>query len=560
MKNYNKIIEKLKDLAAEYAGEEAPIYLVGGCVRDEILGLEPKDIDLCIDQPEGTEKFTTWLKENKPETSGFVIFPRFGTAKFTLNLDDGEKADIECVIPRSERYIKGSRKPVEIGYTSLVEDSFRRDFCCNALYKNIVTGQILDPTGKGLEDIQNKILRTPLDPETTFRDDPLRMLRAMRFKYLKGFEFAPGLAAGLSDYPDYYLLSKERINEEISKLLVTPHASEYIRELHKYGLLKNIFPELEKSWGFDQKSKYHSLSLTDHILAVLDKVSGHGDLRLSLAAILHDISKYLVHEINSIGGYSYHNHETLSAEMAYGILKRLKYDNDTINDVCKLIKNHMILKPFWSDAEKAFKGSIRSIRRIGRVFDEIPGIGLLIDADNMSHAPEYCMPDQVKQFEQAYQKIKVILPEKKKPSFISGEEIMKKFGLRPGKTIGEIKDVLERWKVERPEETKESLLEAYEDFYPNILIDVVKNPDGTYLVGEEKIKLGKDFNLPDKINPLEYPKVWDYCMTSLKIRDLVKDKLIPSLQELRQTVNIRGEINILIDDEGLNVKTSWDQE
>ena len=187
--NYSKTIEKLRSMLQTDRIMSENIYLVGGCVRDLILGLEPKDIDLCIDIPDGIEIFSKWLKENFEYcVSGFCEFPRYGTMKFLLHLDSGEISEIECVIPRVETYNTGPRKPDQIKQTTIGEDALRRDFCCNALYKRVVDDVILDPTGRGLSDCRDKVLRTPLEPKKTYIDDPLRMLRAIRFYCTKNFE------------------------------------------------------------------------------------------------------------------------------------------------------------------------------------------------------------------------------------------------------------------------------------------------------------------------------------------------------------------------------------
>ena len=207
--DYEKAVELLKEVVQDCKFKEK-IYLVGGCVRDLVLGKTPKDIDLCIDYPEGTDLFVDFLK-TKPECSGFVTYNRFKTGKFSLDIGANKKIDIECVVPRVETYNQGPRKPDTVQQTNITEDASRRDFCCNALYKNLLTGEVLDPTGKGLDDCKNRILRTPLDPEQTFKDDPLRMLRAIRFACTKMFTIFEETYSKIDNIPEYSLNNSDTV-------------------------------------------------------------------------------------------------------------------------------------------------------------------------------------------------------------------------------------------------------------------------------------------------------------------------------------------------------------
>ena len=179
--DYNKTINKLRQFVRSWG--KADVYLVGGCVRDELLGLVPKDIDLVIDFPNGSEEFTNFLRTTYQQDicKGFTTFPRYGTSRFSVCIGPEKWIPIECIIPRTEKYEGTTRKPSSIEFGSLLEDAKRRDFYCNALYKNVLSNDIIDPTGNGLNDLRGMVLRTPIDPEQTFLDDPLRMLRAIRF-------------------------------------------------------------------------------------------------------------------------------------------------------------------------------------------------------------------------------------------------------------------------------------------------------------------------------------------------------------------------------------------
>ena len=457
---------------------EAKVYAVGGYVRDEILKERMKDIDLVIDLPGESNPavaFVDYLKASHiPDCSGFTVYPRFGTAKFDLSVGHCVEP-IECVMPRKEHYADGPRKPSGVEKTTIEEDATRRDFCCNALYKDLQTGEILDPTGRGLNDLKNKILDTPLDPKETFKDDPLRMLRAIRFSATKGFTVSERVMSEIKPIPEYYQLSMERIRDEfekiISKSLVSP--SRYIWILHDTGLLKNIIPELEESWGFNQNSKYHSMNLTDHTLAVLDnfhanhgRVNGLGRAVVSMAALLHDISKYKIHAQKPDGTFSYHGHEVESAKMAVDILRRLKYSEAFISDVKVVIENHMMMKSMYNYSTGKYTGSPKSTRKIIAKFksdDLLDDALALIDADNLSHAPEWCMPGQVQGFYDAM--IAMHVPSLSATTLIapvSGDDIMKRYGLNPGKQIGKIKDVMQELYLGKPDISEDDLFVMYE--------------------------------------------------------------------------------------------------
>ena len=454
------IIDKLIEIVSDYP---APVYLVGGCVRDILINEVPGDIDLCIDQENGADLFCSYLKNNWSKfCSGFAVFPRYGTAKFDLTIPRGESMQIECVMPRKETYNLGPRKPDSVQYTSIEEDALRRDFCCNALYYDLKNKTILDPTKQGLKDLKDLILRTPLEPIKTFTDDPLRMLRAIRFSYKKlhdgrRFTLCDDIKKSLKDYPEYYLLSMERVKDEFSKMIMGVDPSSCIRDLHKYGLLKYIIPELEESWGFNQNSHYHNLNLTEHTLKVLDGVKGQKDEILLLAALLHDISKYKNHSVNKLGEFSFHGHEIDSSNMAVDILKRLKYDNSTIDQVKHLIQYHMILKPYYDYSTHHYKAKESTTRKIitkikdidininnkyvfnGSFFSE--RLFRLIDSDNEAHSPKFNMPRQIEDFVEKYN---CGNESEKKKINIDGNRIIKEFQVS-GKSIGEIKEIITMW-------------------------------------------------------------------------------------------------------------------
>ena len=459
---YNKVQTRLKEFVVRWG--KAPVYMVGGCVRDEILGELVKDVDLCVDLEDGATKFCEYLESNGL-VENVVVYQRYGTSKFTLPIDE-DKVDIECVMPRIESYKEGPRKPDQVNYATLEEDARRRDFCCNALYKNIVTGEVLDPTGYGLEDLNYKILRTPILGKETFIDDPLRMLRAFRFAAEKNFTILPEVFKDIKPYPEYSKLSMERVNSEFSRILLTSKSVDTIIDLHKTRLLEYIIPELEESWGFNQRSHYHSMNLTEHTLSVLSFMITkypNASLELRLSALLHDIAKYKCYQQKESGELSFKGHDLESSRMAEKILVRLKYSRDTIDRVKYLIENHMVLKSLYDKEKDIYTGSDsqtrRFIRKLGSGLGELV---MLIDSDNNSHAPEYNMPGQIESFLRSY--YRVISKPVVKECPIDGKEIMRILSIGPGPAIRELKEIIVSWLDEEPSLEKDVIIYNLKDY------------------------------------------------------------------------------------------------
>ena len=490
--NYSETINRLREIVKAWG--KSDVYLVGGCVRDELLGLIPKDIDLVIDFPNGAEEFVDFLKRTYSSNfcDSYTVFPRFGTSRFSLCIGFNKWVPIECVIPRTEKYEGTTRKPSSVEFGSLYEDAQRRDFCCNALYKNILSDDVLDPTGSGLGDLSGMILRTPIDPEQTFTDDTLRMLRAIRFSCSKGFTIDREVYEKIKPYPGFYTLSKERIQEELNKIILSPKSVNGIKMLQDRGLLETILPEVSKTWGMNQKSKYHSLDLTEHSFKVLEGVMkdkydlsprSH-ELELRLAALLHDIGKGRCKVENSDGTCSYYGHEKESALVASEMLRNLKYSNDIIDLVARLISNHMCMKGNYSYTTHEYTGSPQQTRRIAsRLGDDLVLEMALIDADNNAHAPEYCLPNQVKSFWKHYKKDVILFKpsQTKQGQPVNGNTIMSRLGVS-GKAVGDIKHIFDIWYLEDPRLGEEELIQKYLGWSNGIEIWIAKQENGVYVV------------------------------------------------------------------------------
>ena len=555
---FNKTLETLKNIANNCNDLGKNIYLVGGCVRDLQLGHIPKDIDLCIDYPNGVELFIQYLQTNHSDIcSGYSIFPRYGTAKFSL-LVCGEFIDIECVIPRIETYNQGPRKPDSILQTSIKEDASRRDFCCNALYMNILSGELLDPTGYGIDDCKNKLLRTPLNPESTFKDDPLRMLRAIRFSVCKGFEILPDVLKKIIDYDVYYQLSMERVNDEFTKIILSERPDYGIGLLHDTGLLKYISSDLDNSFDFNQHSKYHHLTLGKHQMEVLrlvsNKLSSRNDISLRLAAIFHDIGKLQCYQIKDTGNYSYHNHEEISSNISESILRRLRYSEKIISDVKFLIKHHMCIKQHYNYTLDEYTGSSKFTRKVLRLLGDYYRRELvLINADNMAHHPSYCMPGQVKSFKKHVELLREVDSYKISYSApINGKDIMSQFNISPGVLVKELKDIIQDYYELNPNLEKEELIDLVKKEFDHKFFYVVKDSDLGTKADLEPIEYndsGLKYNYTwvplkndDIREPIEFNKV--YKLSAINYPKLYR-RLLRNSNGLKILSTIQKEINEL---------------
>lgn len=453
------VITELKGMCVDFP---YPIYAVGGCVRDLILGEEIKDIDIVVEAWEGEKLLTDYLLAKYPEKIGNLVENiKFHTNRFDLFLSDGSVEQIDCAMTRTETYKKDTRKPDNVGYAGISVDSLRRDFTLNALYYDVKTNAILDPTSKGLDDLKNKILRTPLDPAETFEEDSLRMLRAVRFKHCKGFKLEEEVVEGIKKAaPFIKTTAKERIAEEFLKILGSSTPDSGISDLHELGLLSYILPELDNYWDMDQKSKYHHLSFSGHTLEVLKKTAEKSKrLELRMAALLHDIAKPTPsgHQEKSPEHWTYIGHDKESAKLASKIcLENLKLSKKFTREVTFFVENHMIIKPFYDYKTKTFTGKDSQVRKVIRTLgDDLQDTMILVDADNTSHHPDFCMIGQVQQFLDKTKIIKV--PDYSTP-IINGTEAAKILGVKPGQAINTFLELINHWRDENPDLCKDDII------------------------------------------------------------------------------------------------------
>jgi len=385
-----------------------------------------------------------------------VTFPRFGTAMLDM---DGEQ--VEFVMPRKEYYTEESRKPdTEIG--TLEQDAKRRDFSINSLFLRLNDMQVLDLTGHGLEDLKNGIIRVT-DPEaadTIFSQDPLRMLRAIRQSLQLGFEIDPETKEAIKRVaPRLEIISKERVRDELSKILVQDNPSKGVRFFQETGLLKYVLPELEPLIRTEQPRKWHSKDVWEHTLQVLDSIKP--DVVARLIALLHDVGKPATQKIVE-DTIHFFGHEDVSEGMAREILKRLKFPNDIIDQVTFAVGSHM--RPHGYDSEWTDTAVRRFVREMG---DHLEHVLAVAEADITSSRPERVEEGKkkVQELRQRIEDIEKAQPTEQIKDPLTGNDLMDLFDREPGPWIRDMKDYLMDKKLENPGLTKEEAIELAKAHY-----------------------------------------------------------------------------------------------
>lgn len=445
---------------SQWAGK---VFAVGGFVRDEIMGKTPKDLDVVVDKPQGGIEFAVWFARKLgiyKEGSNPVTFPRFGTAKVSLdgvihNGIDFTGEDLEAVMPRSEQYNDpNSRKP-DVKYTDLKGDALRRDLTINAIYKDISSGQIYDPVG-GVADIQNKLIRTPIDPDLIYTDDALRMFRVIRFATQYGWELTPEVIEGIKrNLHRLGNTSKERIRDELNKILVTKDPVRGIRMLKDTGLLPYVAKELQQAVGMTQ-NVHHVHDVFDHTLEVLK--STKPELVQRLMALFHDIGKVATRSETPTGVHFY-GHEDAGVDIVDRILRDLKYPSEVMDAVKAGVKNHMRLKQGGDDSIKLSDKALRKFKiDLGANLETVLDV---IHADNIAHADASAMPNQI---EAVRQRLKTLDVQVTKPNLpINGNDLLS-LGVPKGPTIGKaLSAVTDAW-FENPNITREQAIEIAKSF------------------------------------------------------------------------------------------------
>jgi len=465
--NYEKFLKnkvfKAIGKTADERGERA--FVIGGYVRDLIINRPSKDIDI-VTEGKGIDLARAVAKELGIKNVN--VFQNFGTAMFNF-----EDLEIEFVGARKESYSRGSRKPV-VEDGTLEDDQNRRDFTINALALSLNSktyGDLIDPFN-GLKDIDLGVIRTPLDPDITFNDDPLRMMRAVRFSSQLNFSIVPNSLDAIKRNAERLdIISMERIHSELNKIILSTRPGIGFKILAKTKLLDRFFPEMVALKGVEKKNGIGHKDNFLHTLQVLENVCiNSDDLWLRWAAILHDIAKPPTKRFDKKSGWTFHGHEDKGARMVPVIFSRLKLPMDAkMKFVQKLVLLH--LRPIALTKEVVTDSAIR--RLLNEAGDDIDALMILCRAD-ITSKNEAKVTRYLKNYDIVVDKLREVEENDSVRNFqppVTGEMIMKTFGIPPSRPIGDIKKAI-----------KEAILEG----------DIKNNPEEAFNL---MLKLGEEMGL-----------------------------------------------------------------
>lgn len=443
-----EVPEKAKQILKTIADAGFEAYVVGGCVRDSILGREPEDWDIT------TSARPEQIKQLFRRTIDTGI--QHGTV--TVMLD---KEGFEVTTYRIDGKYEDSRHPKEVTFTpNLVEDLKRRDFTINAMAYNDESG-LIDIFG-GMQDIQAKTIRCVGEAEERFTEDALRMMRAIRFSAQLGYQIEEKTGDAIRKLaPSLKNISAERIQVELVKLMTSAHP-DYLRIAYEMNVTKVILPEFDVAMETEQHHPHHMYSVGEHILHAVTHVGAEKYLRLAL--LFHDIGKPATVSIDEQGITHFHGHAAVSADMTKAILRRLRFDNDTISTVTRLVLYH--------DYGNSVNPDMRIVRRaVNKIGEDIFPMLLQVRYADVLAQSTYLRKEKLEMLEKWQQFYKRILDEKQcvslKSLAVTGSDLIT-FGMKPGKEIGEMLSCLLEIVLENPEcNNREYLLQMVEKYSTN---------------------------------------------------------------------------------------------
>ncbi len=438
--NQNKRLAKISKVISKLSDEtQINAFLVGGCVRDLMLNplAESIDVDIMVegDGIDFAEKLAKRIDVPK-----IVPFKKFATAKIPF-----KEYEIEVASARLEKYDEYSRSPSEVVMSNIEDDLLRRDFTINAMAVSLNKenfGEFFDPFN-GMEDLSNKILRTPLDSDRTFSDDPLRMMRAAYFASKLSLAIDPSCLESIKHNAERItIVSQERKTNELLKILGTKKPSIGLNILQEAGLMEFVFPEIAVMYGLDQSNEYHHKDIFYHTLEVVDNAAQLSDkLDLRLAALVHDIAKPKTRRLSKSKGYTFYGHDDVGARMLKGISSNMKFSNSTRDYIAKLTALH--LRPISLAKKDVTDSAIR--RLIVDAGEEIDDLMKLCRADITTKNPKN-ITKYLGNFDRVEKRMNEVIEIDKLKAFqspVRGDEIMKMFDLGPGKEVGKIKTMVE---------------------------------------------------------------------------------------------------------------------
>ena len=457
--DYKHILEMAKIAAKLGKQEKMKVYIVGGVVRDIILDKKIQDIDLMV---EGDGILIAKKLANIIGVKKIVPYEKFGTALIPNKL-----FQIEVASSRSESYDSISRSPSVVKDASIKEDLKRRDFTINAMAMDISEekfGDVIDPF-RGINDLRKGILRTPLDPEKTFSDDPLRMMRAAYFASKLNFKIESTCRASMiTQVERIKIVSWERIRDEYIKILKTDKPSIGLVILQKTGLMKYVFPEIDVMYDMEQSPEWHHKDVFAHTLQVVDNAAKLTDkMEIRFAALVHDIAKPNTRRIHPKKGYTFHGHDAVGEKMLDKVGKRMRLSKNLTKYLKKLTLLH--LRPIALVKSEVTDSAVR--RLMVSAGNELKDLMVLCRADITTKNPRL-VKRYLKNFDIVEQKMQVVLDKdsaKKFQSPVRGIEIMEIFGLEEGKEVGLIKKSIEEAILDGViENTHQAAMEFLKDY------------------------------------------------------------------------------------------------